>query len=102
MKRLICIVCGLPTDEKGRCFDCFRKHTWVISIREGDGKTTYYPPPPDNPEDVDICDVCEKFTQFKHFHPTVLNYLKDDEMIPQVCSLVCLAMAIARKLRGKS
>lgn len=98
----ICVVCEQPKDNKGRCFSCFRKYSWIVSTSKGIGaSSTIYGPPPETPEDAPTCDVCERFTQFFHFIPELLKMAPDDFVIPHVCSTTCLALAILKTKESK-
>lgn len=81
-----CVICDQETDEYGRCFDCFRKYTWIVSRTEGDGKTTYYGDPPKRPEDAETCSCCNKYTQFFHLEPLIMQKLPKRWSVPHLCA----------------
>jgi hypothetical protein len=71
---------------------------WVRSTTDSKGVKTIYPPPPKEYKDYLKCSFCGGITQFLHFFPEVLKYLKDDEYVPSFCSGACAGQFILNKL----
>jgi len=61
---------------------------WLRSSTDDRGIKTTYPPMPKY-EDMLRCSQCNGVTQFLHFFPEILKYLKDDAKVPSFCSGIC-------------
>ena len=69
---------------------------WVRSSTDGNGVRTIYPPKPKRYEDFLKCSFCGGITQFLHFFPEVLRYLKNDAEVASFCSGICAGMFISK------
>ena len=61
---------------------------WITSFTDGNGVKTICPPQP-RWEDIPTCDMCKGKTQFVHFYPVILKYLKPEAKVPKFCSGSC-------------
>ena len=66
---------------------------WLRSSQDANGCITIHPPQPEY-DQIPKCSQCGGLTQFLHFFPEVLPYLKDDDKVPSFCSGICGAQYI--------
>ena len=70
---------------------------WVRSITDSKGVKAIYPPQPREYKDIPKCSQCGGLTQFLHFYPEVLQFLKDDDQVPSFCSGLCAGVFLKEK-----